>query len=144
VKPQNLSCILAEIRTHLQCGRAIAQAVSRRLPTAGTRVRARVKSCGIRGRQSGTGAGFLLVLRFPLPILIPPTAPHTSTSIIRPGQLVADIPIGLSLIPPQKLGEKKSTALRQSVCLSDKPLSPTTSNFIFQLNTCGYSPYVTS
>jgi hypothetical protein len=32
-------------------------------------------SCGICGGQSGTGAGFLRVLRFPLPILIPPTAP---------------------------------------------------------------------
>jgi hypothetical protein len=32
----------------------------------------------------------------------------------------------------------------QSVPLIDKPLEITTSNFIFQLNTCGYSPYVTS
>jgi hypothetical protein len=29
------------------------------------------------GRQSGTGTGFLRVLRFPLPILIPPTAPDS-------------------------------------------------------------------
>jgi hypothetical protein len=28
--------------------------------------------------DSGAGAGFLRVLRFPLPILIPPTAPHSS------------------------------------------------------------------
>jgi hypothetical protein len=27
--------------------------------------------------RSGTGAGFLLVLGFPLPILIPPTAPYS-------------------------------------------------------------------
>jgi hypothetical protein len=63
--------------------RAIAQAVSRRLPIAPTGVRAQVKSCGICGGQSGTGEGFLRVLQLPLPILIPPTAPHSSSSIIR-------------------------------------------------------------
>jgi hypothetical protein len=62
--------------------RATAQAVSRRLPTAAARFRAQVRSCGICGGQSGTAAGFLRVLRFALPILIPPTAPHSS-SIIR-------------------------------------------------------------
>jgi hypothetical protein len=40
-------------------GRAIAQAVSRWLPTSAARVRARVWSCGISGGQSGAGAGFL-------------------------------------------------------------------------------------
>jgi hypothetical protein len=56
-------------------GRAIAQAVSRWLPTAAARVPSQVRSCGICGEQNGTGADFLRVLRFPLPILIPPTAP---------------------------------------------------------------------
>jgi hypothetical protein len=60
----------------------MAQAVIRRLPTPAVQVRAQVRSCGICGRQSGTGAGFLRVLRFPLPILIPQTDPHSS-SIIR-------------------------------------------------------------
>jgi hypothetical protein len=41
-------------------GRAIAQVVSRRLPTAGARVRVEVRSCG---GQIGAGAGFLRVLR---------------------------------------------------------------------------------
>jgi hypothetical protein len=63
-------------------GRAIAQVVSRRLPTAAALVRAHVRSCGICGGESGTAAGFLRVLRFPLQILIPPTAPHSSSSII--------------------------------------------------------------
>jgi hypothetical protein len=63
-------------------GRAIAQAVSRLLLTAAARVRARVTSCGICGGQNGIGGGFLRVLRFPLPILIPPTAPYSS-SIVR-------------------------------------------------------------
>jgi hypothetical protein len=56
----------------------IAQAISRWLPTAAARVRAQVRSCGICGGQSGTGACFLRVFRFPLPILIPPTARHSS------------------------------------------------------------------
>jgi hypothetical protein len=63
-------------------GRAIAQAVSRRLPTAAARVRARVWSCGICGGQSGAGAGFLRVLRVSLPIFIPPIAPQSPSSII--------------------------------------------------------------
>jgi hypothetical protein len=60
---------------NLRFGRAIAQAASRWLPTAAARVRSQVRSCGISGGQSGTEAGFLRVLRFPLPILILPTAP---------------------------------------------------------------------
>ena len=35
----------------------MAQAVSRRPPTAEARVRSRVSSCGICGGQSGTGTG---------------------------------------------------------------------------------------
>jgi hypothetical protein len=64
-----LSCIV-----NITNGRAIAQAVSRRLPTAVDRVPSQVRSCGICGGQSGIGENFLLALRFPLPILIPPTA----------------------------------------------------------------------
>jgi hypothetical protein len=83
-------------RTSIIAGRAIARAVSRRLPTAAARVRSHIKCCG-------TGAGFLRVVRFPLPILIPPTAPHSS-SLIRGctiGRLVAYVPSGLSLTQPQ-------------------------------------------
>jgi hypothetical protein len=36
----------------------------------------------ICGGQSGAAAGFLRVLRFPLPIFIPPIAPQSSSSII--------------------------------------------------------------
>jgi hypothetical protein len=90
----------------MQPCRDIAQAVSRLLPTAAARVRARVRSCGICGGPSGIGADILLVLRFPLPVLIPSTAPHSSSSISSGadtiGQLVAGVPSGLSLTPPQE------------------------------------------
>jgi hypothetical protein len=89
-------------RQRIQFGRAIAQAVSHWLPTVAARVRARVRSCGIYGGQSGTGAGFLQVVRFPLPILIPPVVPQSPSSVIwgwynRP--VVAAVPSGLSLTP---------------------------------------------
>jgi hypothetical protein len=56
-------------------GRAVAQAVSRWLPTAAARVRVRA-AYGVCGGQSGNGGGFLRVLRFPLPI-IPPISPSS-------------------------------------------------------------------
>jgi hypothetical protein len=56
--------------------RAVAQAVSRWLPTAAVRVRVRA-AYGVCGEQSGTGADFLRVLRFPLPIIIPPISPSS-------------------------------------------------------------------
>jgi hypothetical protein len=65
-------------------GRAVAHTGSHRLPTAGSRVRARVKSCNVCGGQSGTGAGFLRVLRFVLP-LIHPTNCSTIITIITQG-----------------------------------------------------------
>jgi hypothetical protein len=61
-------------------GPTISQVVTRRLPIAAARVPAQVNLCAICGAQRGTGAGFLRVLRFALPILILPTAPHSSPS----------------------------------------------------------------
>jgi hypothetical protein len=71
----NVTTTVPLLDLSLQKGRAITQAVSRWLPTAAALVRSQVRSCGICGGQSGTGACFLRVLRFPLPILIQPTAP---------------------------------------------------------------------
>jgi hypothetical protein len=51
-------------------GRAVAHAVSRWLPNAAAQIRVQA-ACGVCGGQSGTGAGFLLVLRFPLSIIPP-------------------------------------------------------------------------
>jgi hypothetical protein len=59
-------------------GRDIAQVVGRRLPTAAARVRPQVRLCRFRGEKNITGAGFLPVFRFPLPILILINAPFWS------------------------------------------------------------------
>jgi hypothetical protein len=59
-------------------GRAIVEAVSRWLPTAAARVQSRVLPSGICAGQSGAGAGFLRVLRFPLPF-IPPNSPSSQS-----------------------------------------------------------------
>jgi hypothetical protein len=102
-------------------GRAIAQVVSSRLPTAAARVRAQVRSCGIRGGQSGTGAGFLRAFRFPLlPILIAPTAPHSSSSTIR-GWCNRQISVRCTKRPPSISRQTRAAAwhccLRSSVVL---------------------------
>jgi hypothetical protein len=76
------------------------------MSSAVARFRAQVRSCGICDGQSGTGAGFLRVLRFPLPILIPPTASDSSSSVIRGWYKVADVPSGVSLTPLKKLKKK--------------------------------------
>jgi hypothetical protein len=59
----------------IRAGRAVAQAVSRCLPKVAARVRVRA-ACGVCGGQSGIGAGFLRILRFPWPI-IPPISPSS-------------------------------------------------------------------
>jgi hypothetical protein len=62
----NMCTVLLLLRCLLFCslylpsvlGRALAQAVSHRPPTAEARVRSRARPCGICGGQSGTGTGF--------------------------------------------------------------------------------------
>jgi hypothetical protein len=55
---------LAQTSKSWEQGRAMAQAVSRRPPTAEARVRSRVGPCGICSGQSGTGTGFPLSISF--------------------------------------------------------------------------------
>jgi hypothetical protein len=76
-------------------GRATAQAVSRWLPTAAA---TRVWSSGICGGRSGAGADFLRVLRFPLPMFIPPDSPSSySPGAGTINHSVTDVPSGPSL-----------------------------------------------
>jgi hypothetical protein len=73
---------LSSVRSKL--GRAIAQAVSRRLTTVAVRVRVQVRSCHVDSWVDKVALGqvFSEYVEVPLPILIPPTAPY-SVFIIR-------------------------------------------------------------
>jgi hypothetical protein len=74
----------------------MAQAVSRWLPTAGPGSSPGLAS-GVCGGQSGAGAGFLRVLRFPLPIFIPLNSPSSQLPGAGTiGHSVADVPSGSS------------------------------------------------
>jgi hypothetical protein len=86
-------------------GCAIAQAVSRWLPAAAARVQTRVYSCRICGGESNVGAGFLRVLRFPLPIFIPPISLQSSSPIIR-GWYNRPVVAAVPKVPQHKLNKK--------------------------------------
>jgi hypothetical protein len=103
-----------ELKVIQVLGRATPQAIIRRLPTAAARVRSQVKSRKICGGQSGTGAGFLRALLFPLQILIPSTAPRLSphsSGAGRINQIVADVTSEHILTPPQEINKKQSFSL---------------------------------
>jgi hypothetical protein len=105
-------------------GHAIAQVVSYWLPTAVAWVPAQVWSCGICVGQSGGGEGFLQVLQFLLPSLIPPTAPQSPSSVIwgwynRP--VVAAVPGGLSLTPLRRIiCSRELNEFHYMICLRNK------------------------
>jgi hypothetical protein len=65
-----------DVQVETKQGYALDQVVIIRPTTKESEVQTRISSCGISGGQSGDGAGFLRILPLPLPILIPPTAPH--------------------------------------------------------------------
>jgi hypothetical protein len=66
----------------IKFGRTTPQAICRWLHIAAARVRDHIRSYEICGGQFGTGAWILRVLRFHLPV-IPPTASHSTSSIIQ-------------------------------------------------------------
>jgi hypothetical protein len=108
VNPCLLAVLLFQDQVMYQ-GRAIAQAVSRRLPTAAARVLSQVRSCGICGRQSGTGQVFSEYFGFPCQFSFHRLL-HTHNLLSGAGtigQIVADVPSGLSLTPPQETKKKK-------------------------------------
>jgi hypothetical protein len=76
----------------LLVGRAIAQAVSRRLPTAAARVQTRVGMWDFVMDKSGARAGFLRELRFPLPIFIPLCSPQSSSLSAEAGTIGQEWP----------------------------------------------------
>jgi hypothetical protein len=85
-------------------GRATAQAVSRRLRTAAACVRAWVTSWFVVAKVIGTG--FLRVLRFPCQFIFHRLLHihhHLSSGAGTIGQLVADVPNGLSLTGPHEI-----------------------------------------
>jgi hypothetical protein len=105
-KPQNQ---FVNLTVFFLCwGRCIGQAVSRWLPTEAARVRVRA-ACGVCGGQSGTGVGFLKVLRFPLPNTIPPISPSSqSPGVGTIGLLVAAVPSGPDWTVPPTIPIKKN------------------------------------
>jgi hypothetical protein len=60
--------------------------------------------------KSGTGAGFLRELRFPLPIYIPSASPQSSSLSPEAGQIDQEWPQANSLTNQNKKNKKKKTA----------------------------------
>jgi hypothetical protein len=86
-------------------GHAVAQVVSCLLPTMAARVLAQVRTCGICGRQSGTGAGFPPeYFGFPCQAFhrLLHTHHHLSSMVGIIGQMVTDTPSALSLTSPHE------------------------------------------
>jgi hypothetical protein len=99
-------------------GRAIAEAVSRWLPTAAARVHARVWQVGFVADKMAPGQVFSEYFGFPCqPHFIPPTSPSSQspgTGTI--GQYMAAVPCGHPIwTPPPTIRFKKKIFLNVSV-----------------------------
>jgi hypothetical protein len=112
IEPEHIQFYLEKslIRIQWNC-RAIAQAVSRRLATAAARVKTQIRLCGICCGQNGTGTVFFEYFSFPCQfsfhrlLHIHHHLPFGTSTI---GQLMADVPSGLSFTPHQETKQKKS------------------------------------
>jgi hypothetical protein len=102
------------IRVSTFHGRAVAQVVSRCLPTAAALVRVRAE-CGVCGGQSGTGAGFLRILRFHLPIILPISPSSYLPGADTIGLMVAALPSGPNWNPLPTMPIKNSTFHKKSI-----------------------------
>jgi hypothetical protein len=81
-------------------GRAIAQAVSRRLPTVAARVRSQVRLRSICMDKVALGQVSSKYFGFPCQFsFLQMLDTHLSSGVGTVGQLVADVPSGLSLTP---------------------------------------------
>jgi hypothetical protein len=100
VVPYNIQTLLCSLKSAKAClvtrwcGRVIAQAVSRRLPTAAARVQIRVWSCGILW---WTKVAFRQVFSenfglFPLPIYIPSASPQSCSLSLEAGTIGKEWP----------------------------------------------------
>jgi hypothetical protein len=67
--------------------------------------------------KSGAGAGFLRVLRFPLPIFIPPIFPQSSSPIIW-GWYNRPAVVAVRKVPPHKLIKKQNVFKKYSSVLN--------------------------
>jgi hypothetical protein len=124
-------------------GSAIAQAVGRQLPKAAGRVRAQARSCHVRSVVDKVALGQVFSEFFGFPCQLSfhrllHIHHHLSSGDGTIGQLVADVPSGLSLTPPQETTKKKAkpTLFRKAIpqSLSDVLrlkgiLNPSTASF---------------
>jgi hypothetical protein len=90
------------------CRPYVAQAFSRRLPTATARVLAQVRLSEICGEQSGTGHVPSEYLGFPCQAFhrLLHTLHHPSSDAGTISQILVDVPSGFSLTPPQETQKK--------------------------------------
>jgi hypothetical protein len=94
-------CTLTHIHIHTYIHTYIAQAVSRRLPTAAARIRAQVRTYVICGGQSGRFSPRTSIsyeFSFHRLLHTHHLSPRTGTI----GQIVTDVPSGVSLTSPQE------------------------------------------